>query len=78
MKIEQHFDKIASFQNLELLANQVVEGFISGMHKSFTDSPPNLLSIKSIIRAKAPKISIGNSLPEQIAYIQSDLKKKLT
>lgn len=34
MKIEQHFDKIASFQNLELLANQVVEGFISGMHKS--------------------------------------------
>ncbi len=34
MKIEQHFDKVASFQNLELLANQVVEGFISGMHKS--------------------------------------------
>lgn len=26
--------KTASFQNLELLANQVVEGFISGMHKS--------------------------------------------
>lgn len=34
MKIENHFDKIASFQNLELLANQIVEGFISGMHKS--------------------------------------------
>lgn len=34
MKIEQNFEKIASFQNLELLANQVVEGFISGMHKS--------------------------------------------
>lgn len=34
MKTEQHFDKIVSFQNLELLANQVVEGFISGMHKS--------------------------------------------
>lgn len=34
MKTEQHFDKIASFRNLELLANQVVEGFISGMHKS--------------------------------------------
>lgn len=33
-KTEQHFDKIVSFQNLELLANQVVEGFISGMHKS--------------------------------------------
>lgn len=34
MKIEQNFEKVASFQNLELLANQVVEGFISGMHKS--------------------------------------------
>lgn len=33
-KTEQHFDKIVSFQNLEILANQVVEGFISGMHKS--------------------------------------------
>ena len=27
-------EKISSFQHLELLANQVVEGFISGMHKS--------------------------------------------
>lgn len=34
MNIEQNFEKIAAFQNLELLANQVVEGFISGMHKS--------------------------------------------
>lgn len=34
MKTNQHFDKIAAFQNLELLAHQVVEGFISGMHKS--------------------------------------------
>lgn len=34
MRIEQNFEKIAAFQNLELLANQVVEGFISGMHKS--------------------------------------------
>ncbi len=34
MKIEQNFEKVAAFQNLELLANQVVEGFISGMHKS--------------------------------------------
>jgi len=31
---EQHLDKIVSFQSLELLANQIVEGFISGMHKS--------------------------------------------
>src|SRR5690554_6014755 len=34
MNIEQNFEKIAAFQNLELLAHQVVEGFISGMHKS--------------------------------------------
>jgi len=34
MKIESHIEKVSSFQHLELLANQVVEGFISGMHKS--------------------------------------------
>ena len=34
MKMENQLQKIASFKNLELLANQVVEGFISGMHKS--------------------------------------------
>ena len=34
MKIEAQRDKISSFQHLELLAHQVVEGFISGMHKS--------------------------------------------
>lgn len=34
MKMESQLQKIASFKNLELLANQVVEGFISGMHKS--------------------------------------------
>jgi len=34
MKIEQHLDKITSFESLELLANQIVEGFISGKHKS--------------------------------------------
>ncbi len=34
MKIESQIEKISSFQHMELLANQVVEGFISGMHKS--------------------------------------------
>ncbi len=34
MKIESQIKIISSFQHLELLANQVVEGFISGMHKS--------------------------------------------
>ena len=34
MKIENQIQKISSFKHLELLAKQVVEGFISGMHKS--------------------------------------------
>jgi len=34
MKLEAHLEKISSFEHLELLANQIVEGFISGMHKS--------------------------------------------
>lgn len=34
MKIDSQVAKISSFKHLELLANQVVEGFISGMHKS--------------------------------------------
>ena len=34
MNIESQQEKISSFEHLELLANQVVEGFISGMHKS--------------------------------------------
>ena len=34
MKIENQLEKISSFEHLELLAKQVVEGFISGMHKS--------------------------------------------
>jgi len=34
MKIESQIEKVASFQHLEMLANQIVEGFISGIHKS--------------------------------------------
>ncbi|MBE0390350.1 DUF58 domain-containing protein [Flavobacterium sp. PL002] len=34
MKIESQKEKISSFQHLQLLASQVVEGFVSGMHKS--------------------------------------------
>ncbi len=34
MKIEKEINEITGFKNLELLATQVVEGFISGMHKS--------------------------------------------
>ena len=34
MNLEQQVEKISKFEHLELLANQIVEGFISGMHKS--------------------------------------------
>ncbi|WP_340075753.1 DUF58 domain-containing protein [Leptobacterium sp. I13] len=34
MKIQEELHKIQLYNNLELLANQVVEGFVSGMHKS--------------------------------------------
>jgi len=34
MNIEKQINEITGFKNLELLATQVVEGFISGMHKS--------------------------------------------
>lgn len=34
MKLQSELNKSTLFQNLELLANQVVEGFISGIHKS--------------------------------------------
>lgn len=34
MNIENEINEITGFKNLELLAKQVVEGFISGLHKS--------------------------------------------
>jgi uncharacterized protein (DUF58 family) len=34
MKLDPQIERIARFEHLELLANQIVEGFISGMHKS--------------------------------------------
>lgn len=34
MKLDTQIEKIARFKHLALLANQIVEGFLSGMHKS--------------------------------------------
>ncbi|MFD2828054.1 DUF58 domain-containing protein [Leeuwenhoekiella polynyae] len=34
MDLQAHLNTITGFNNLELLAGQIVEGFISGMHKS--------------------------------------------
>jgi hypothetical protein len=55
MKIESQLEKISSFGSLELLANQIVEGFISGMHKSpfHGFSPQSLPNIKYTTKAKA-------------------------
>ncbi len=73
MNIEENKEIISGFKHLELLANQVEEGFISGMHKDFLQ---NLLSIKYIILEKALNILIGNYLPKRIDYIRKDLKKR--
>ncbi len=34
MNVQQELHKTSGFKNLQLLASQVVEGYISGMHKS--------------------------------------------
>jgi uncharacterized protein (DUF58 family) len=34
MNLQQELNKTGGFKNLDLLAKQVVEGFIAGMHKS--------------------------------------------
>ena len=34
MNLQAELNKTGGFKNLELLAKQVVEGFIAGMHKS--------------------------------------------
>ena len=34
MDFQHELDKVSGFKNLELLAKQVVEGFIAGIHKS--------------------------------------------
>ena len=77
MNLEQQIEKISSFEHLELLANQIVEGFISGMHKSpFMDFQQSLRNIKSTIQEKVPSISIGNYTPKPIDYTPNATKKK--
>ena len=34
MNLNHHLATFAQFKNLEILANQIVEGYISGKHKS--------------------------------------------
>ena len=57
MNVRDEVNKVGGFKNLPFLAKQVVEGFISGMHKSpFHGFLQNLLSISCITRVKVPDI----------------------
>ena len=76
MKIESQIEKISSFQHLELLANQVVEGFISGMHKSpFHGFSAEFAEHKVYNVGERPSILIGNYLPKRIVCTPNDLRK---
>jgi hypothetical protein len=78
MKIESEIEKVSSFQHLEMLANQVVEGFISGMHKSpFHGFSAEFAEHKVYNPAKAPNISTGNYLLKPTAYTRNVLRRKL-
>jgi hypothetical protein len=72
MKIESQVEKNASFQHLKLLANQVVEGFISGMHKSpFHGFSAEFAEHKVYNVGKALSISTGSYSLKQIACMQA-------
>jgi predicted NUDIX family NTP pyrophosphohydrolase len=56
--------KISSFRHLELLANQIVEGFISGMHSPFHGFSAEFAEHSVYNVVKAPSILIGNYLQD--------------
>jgi hypothetical protein len=68
MDVQQELNKTTGFKNLQLLASQVVEGYISGMHKS----PFHGFS------AEFAEHKIYNYLPKQISFIPKDMKRKPT
>jgi hypothetical protein len=69
MKIEKK-KKISSFRHLELLANQIVEGFISGMHSPFHGFSAEFAEHKVYNVVKAPHID-WKLFAGRIACIQS-------
>jgi len=77
MNLQQELNKTGGFKNLEMLAKQVVEGFIAGMHKSpFHGFSAEFAEHKIYNQVKAPSISIGNFMPRQISYSQSVMMRK--
>ena len=72
----KHIEKL---ENLELLANQVVEGFITGLHKSpFHGFSVEFAEHRLYNSGRVLGILIGNYLLEQTSYLLSVLKKKPT
>ncbi len=58
------------FGQLDLLARQVVEGFITGLHQSpFHGFSVSLLNIAFIMRASPRGISTGNCMAEPISFL---------
>ena len=69
--------QLAQFGNLELLARQVVEGFITGMHKAhFMDFPLNLQSIDFIIMVNPRGILIGNYMVGRKGCTLKNMKRR--
>ena len=79
MNIESQQEKISSFEHLELLANQVVEGFISGMHKSpFHGFSAEFAEHKVYNSGESTKHIDWKLFAKQTAYTPNVLKKKPT
>ena len=63
---------LARIGNLELIAKLVVEGFISGLHKSpYHGFSVEFAQHRQICPAMIPSISIGRCMDVQIATISS-------
>ena len=77
MKIEEQKELISGFKHLELLANQVVEGFISGMHKSpFHGFSAEFAEHKIYNAGESTKHIDWKLLPKPTDYTPSVTKKK--
>lgn len=70
---------LARIGNLELVAKFVVEGFISGLHKSpYHGFSVEFPSIGNTCPAMIPSMSTGKSMDGQIDTTSSSLRRKQT
>jgi len=69
--------EIEQFGSLELIARQVVEGFITGLHKSpFHGFPLSLPNTDFTTKANLQDILTGNYSGGQKSFLSNDTKKK--